>query len=199
MNLCLLPELKGLHTYSSSRNRVRMTCPAPTLDKIINFLLNLSLCHPWQPWINHDLRNFELMYLTHPEGGLKQVEKPYDGSIWQYSLFFLWFSCITSVLLHYMPPQVLSLAAQTHKHHIQPINELETTRREAVLNHVLFLLLTPCTFLYSFFVSQKSLHWLKFSHQLALLNLNPGLQHWRVLYLDRCIFGTFSCPVWTHI
>ena len=32
----------------------------------------------------------------------------------------------------------------------------------------------------------------KISHQLAL-NLIPGSQH--VLYLDRCIFGTF-CPVW---
>ena len=76
-------------------------------------------------------------------------------------------------------------ASHTLKHHLQPINELAT--REAVLNHVLFLL-TPCTFYTVFVTKILALTDNMISHQLAL-NLNPGLQH--VLYLDRCIFGTF--------
>ena len=47
-------------------------------------------------------------------------------------------------------------ASHTLKHHLQPINELAT--REAVLNHVLFLL-TPCTFLYSFCHKNPCIDW----------------------------------------
>ena len=80
---------------------------------------------------------------------------------------------------------VLCLALPQTSHFQHSIHELAT---EAALNHVLFLLKLLVPFYTVFVTKILALTDNMISHQLAL-NLNPGLQH--VLYLDRCIFGTF--------
>ena len=89
------------------------------------------------------------------------------------------------ISLHYISTTLYAASSTLPRSTNPPTNitfnlsmSLNQTRKEAVLNHVLFLLLTPCTFLYSFFVSQKSLHWLTNQSPTCPKNLNPGLlQH----------------------
>ena len=65
------------------------------------------------------------------------------------------------ISLHYISTTLYAASSTLPRSTNPPTNitfnlsmSLNQTRKEAVLNHVLFLLLTPCTFLYSFCVTK---------------------------------------------
>ena len=174
-----------------------MTCTY--LDKIINFLLNLSMS-PMAALNMDSTMIWEILSsCTCPTGGHKQ---PYGWSIWQYSLFFLWFSCITT--LPYCMPQhpVLCLALPQTSHFQHSINELAT---EAALNHVLFLLKTPCTFLYSFCHKNPCIGWRcrsptcpKPDPRVATRPLPRPLYFWYLVQFETYIVVTVYLSMWIN-
>ena len=153
-----------------------MTC---TLDKIINFLLNLSMSPMAALNMASTMIREILSSRTCPtEWALNNLNNlEVFGSIHCFSCDFL-------ALQYYIICRLQYFASQTHKHHPHPFKW--ACNRGGVESCATS---TYSLYLFIQFLSQILALIDDISRQLAP-SLIPGSQH--VLYLDRCIFGTLS-------